>query len=957
MKKVLFVLGLALCSTLAMAQTNKQVGKLCAPAANEKVVFATEAQPVDYKASIFTKDGEDVVLHTFNFSSLTGVTIGTIEATDQIDDTVVGAINCHNRSEVSSRWARIADTTAIDDSAFAEDYAGYGAYVGTANLHYAMGSRNGINDNNGFMFLSLCEIDEDNNALNTYFSLAPVALNNAELVDVTWRQLYRKYYDICYLDYKLNGSWKSMEINVTGVDVSVGAYGPLYYVATLPPAAINQTNLEVRFRLTADGSLPYGYGWAIDDVKIVAPAATTRWTFNSPGIINGFYGTLPQGMTVPMSYTVFARNTGIEDLTGISLGVQHRVGTSGEWTEAFSVPQTGLTIPAGNALTNTVLDINEAGFMYGGHGYGEYIYYHDFPEWYDQYANTDAELAAAGYTRRGVPTTQIGANQFLITASNAQGLNDTLAAYTYTVTEPLDEDPTFGRTVPGYRWGNDNGIVPGGSEFAYGFTGTVDAQGRPTDPGYVTSDCAHQYQPGYTVMTRYNTPSVIPTDENGEPWVIRGIELVTSTKVTEAQAAGARLTVDMYRYEIHEGEDTGWYYWLRNYTGLTGNEVYLVGEGNVAPTEEDLLDFATAENGNYYAVNVFFPEQPAIDPNTSYWMEYSLQGGGDFAVARQATRYKSQTGGFYDNNNYTSYRDNAELAPYYNQAYPSSKTYDAYCYDPIQGARGGNHSHYVSARNIDYYPLMRLIVGPKMELDTHYVSATCTEDENERTNYWVHNFRTSICGVSDTVAEGAAYSYMVLPGDPAEDDFRDEGTDPTTHEDYSYYVADSNNDFLQSKVIDQIFLNGNPIDLTDSNIVTVEDYTVYWAGHTPQAEEEDRWDPALVRKAYMITLRDITEDIVITATVHDEPLSIRDVEDNVNLLLAPNPATSQVRLKVSSFEGKANCSIIDMSGRVVYNADITSGETVINLNGVPAGAYFVRVTNDTFSKVEKLIVR
>ena len=58
MKKVLFVLGLALCSTFAMAQTNKVVGKVCTPATNEKVVFAPDVVQIDYKASIFTKDSQ-----------------------------------------------------------------------------------------------------------------------------------------------------------------------------------------------------------------------------------------------------------------------------------------------------------------------------------------------------------------------------------------------------------------------------------------------------------------------------------------------------------------------------------------------------------------------------------------------------------------------------------------------------------------------------------------------------------------------------------------------------------------------------------------------------------------------------------------------------------------------------------------------------------------------------------
>ena len=56
--------------------------------------------------------------------------------------------------------------------------------------------------------------------------------------------------------------------------------------------------------------------------------------------------------------------------------------------------------------------------------------------------------------------------------------------------------------------------------------------------------------------------------------------------------------------------------------------------------------------------------------------------------------------------------------------------------------------------------------------------------------------------------------------------------------------------------------------------------------------------------------------------------------------------------------GSLNCSIIDMSGRVDYNAYNNAEEAhTIDLSGVAAGAYFVRVTNDSFSKVEKLIVR
>ena len=82
------------------------------------------------------------------------------------------------------------------------------------------------------------------------------------------------------------------------------------------------------------------------------------------------------------------------------------------------------------------------------------------------------------------------------------------------------------------------------------------------------------------------------------------------------------------------------------------------------------------------------------------------------------------------------------------------------------------------------------------------------------------------------------------------------------------------------------------------------------------------------------------------------------VAAGVYMNLQPNPATSQVNLNIVGVTGMVNCMLIDMSGRVVYNQDINAETTqTINLNSLAKGAYFVRITNDKFSKVEKLIVR
>jgi len=82
------------------------------------------------------------------------------------------------------------------------------------------------------------------------------------------------------------------------------------------------------------------------------------------------------------------------------------------------------------------------------------------------------------------------------------------------------------------------------------------------------------------------------------------------------------------------------------------------------------------------------------------------------------------------------------------------------------------------------------------------------------------------------------------------------------------------------------------------------------------------------------------------------------VAARVKMNLQPNPASSNVKLNIAGVTGYVNCSLIDMSGRVVRTDRINAEtENTINLNGLAKGAYFVRITNNDFTKVERLIVR
>ena len=87
-------------------------------------------------------------------------------------------------------------------------------------------------------------------------------------------------------------------------------------------------------------------------------------------------------------------------------------------------------------------------------------------------------------------------------------------------------------------------------------------------------------------------------------------------------------------------------------------------------------------------------------------------------------------------------------------------------------------------------------------------------------------------------------------------------------------------------------------------------------------------------------------------------LSIEPIVSSVRVMLEPNPATSWVTLNIEGCEGTVNCTLIDMSGRIVYNQNFNATAAhAIHVGNFAKGAYFVRITNHEISKVEKLIIR
>jgi len=90
-----------------------------------------------------------------------------------------------------------------------------------------------------------------------------------------------------------------------------------------------------------------------------------------------------------------------------------------------------------------------------------------------------------------------------------------------------------------------------------------------------------------------------------------------------------------------------------------------------------------------------------------------------------------------------------------------------------------------------------------------------------------------------------------------------------------------------------------------------------------------------------------------------QPQGIGDVMNTASesCSIYPNPATSRATVSVEGLSGKAQLSVIDMSGRTVMTSTIDGGSAQLNVSKLAKGTYFVRISGDQISTVRKLIVK
>ena len=78
-----------------------------------------------------------------------------------------------------------------------------------------------------------------------------------------------------------------------------------------------------------------------------------------------------------------------------------------------------------------------------------------------------------------------------------------------------------------------------------------------------------------------------------------------------------------------------------------------------------------------------------------------------------------------------------------------------------------------------------------------------------------------------------------------------------------------------------------------------------------------------------------------------------------HLVIYPNPASRSTTISVSGANGKVRIAVVDINGREVASETLEcAGDCVkkMNVDNLPQGAYFVRITGEQINLVKKLLV-
>lgn len=585
---------------------------------------------------------------------------------------VTSGVDQHSQTEAYSYWRHVADTSDASLEALAAIYSHvtsrWGGTVGFGSYIHGFASRL-LSPDNGFMIIMPYEQEAlGTGVFNAYIDLGTVDVSAADVVDVSFYQCYRKFYDKCYIDWRTDPSsaWQSVEINVTGEDVSVNQYLSGQVVTTLPLEALQTGSLQLRLRYFSDGtrSNAYGYFWLVDDLCVIA-AEGNRLQQRGQEYVFGNYGILPQSLQVKPAWYAKVRNNGAIAQDNLTAGIYHYTGS-----------QTPTLLGAYN--NGSAAPTTEKELVYDPDG------------WFNL-----SELSSRGwdYGRQpacgnGLPLPTADPGDHFIFAKVTSNQNTFL--YDTMYYQVSTADPADGT----YLWARDNGVLSY-SPWNYAVAGWV-----YVNQNYYYSDDPEEVnfnRPGYEITLRYSTSDAVPQN-----WAILGVEFVASP-LPEYNGLGATIKPVLTWDSI---SDDGLSVYFRNLP--TGVDAYQITEEDInTPDVIGRNSNGYRELGQYNTIRILFPTQPRLQPRTSYRIGYSMVTEGNFLLAQSFDYYRMASPTHPETYDTIIYFKNDPATAKYGHIFEPNR-YDVHFYDTTRTS-GHTGAFFVEPT----LPMIRLLVGPK----------------------------------------------------------------------------------------------------------------------------------------------------------------------------------------------------------------------------------------------------
>ncbi len=245
MKKITIFLSLVLFASLVIGQVNVNYKLDNTKEEKTKTIKQTKEDPVwectfDEATPLWTV-GHDEGTTDWTIDDTTSSTLTFTNGTDFNDeDLPVGTV-------VTALWI----------------------YMG----HRDVGEYSESGGNFGWFDLVTDVVNGNESAHNAWIQFDNIDLSACNTPKLSFYQNYKALNsDNTYVDYSVDGgtTWTSIQVND---NVEGNEYGSSMLEVLLPTNIGGESNVSLRFRIQCDGSPVNGYGWEIDDIKIVETPA------------------------------------------------------------------------------------------------------------------------------------------------------------------------------------------------------------------------------------------------------------------------------------------------------------------------------------------------------------------------------------------------------------------------------------------------------------------------------------------------------------------------------------------------------------------------------------------------------------------------------------------------------------------------------------------------------------